>query len=93
MTKTEAIVRAAREVIAYGGPDCLTDPHVTLPALNDVMTRGVTEDEILAAVITRENELEDAGMHADDRITCHAHQGWAVECADYRMHTNPSAFN
>ncbi|MCF3119291.1 hypothetical protein IPZ68_06150 [Streptomyces arenae] len=40
----------------------------------------------LAAAIQRDNELEDAGMHGDDRQTCWTHQCWAEDCAD--LHTN-----
>ncbi|MEH0656027.1 hypothetical protein QA995_42645 [Streptomyces scabiei] len=28
-------------------------------------------------------------MHADDRVTCHAHQAWAQDCAD--RHTRLTA--
>lgn len=44
------------------------------------------------AALAREDELEDAGMHADDRTTCWTHQCWAEDCADHPMHTNPSAY-
>lgn len=50
-------------------------------------------DTELAAAIKRDNELEDAGMHGDDRKTCWTHQCWADDCADNPMHTNPSAFD
>ncbi|WP_331726504.1 hypothetical protein [Streptomyces sp. NBC_00280] len=36
----------------------------------------------LAAVLVRDDRLEDAGLHADDRVTCYAHQTWAQDCAD-----------
>ncbi|MEU5421106.1 hypothetical protein [Streptomyces sp. NPDC020667] len=36
----------------------------------------------LAAAIARDDRLEDAGMHADDRQTCYRHRSWADECAD-----------
>ncbi|MEV6141905.1 hypothetical protein [Streptomyces sp. NPDC051992] len=36
----------------------------------------------LAAAIQRDNELEDAGMHGDDRRTCWTHQSWAEDCED-----------
>jgi hypothetical protein len=35
----------------------------------------------LAAALVRDDRLEDAGMHADDRVTCCAHQAWAQDCA------------
>ncbi|MGA5442205.1 hypothetical protein ACPCKW_22165 [Streptomyces griseoincarnatus] len=36
----------------------------------------------LTAAIERDDRLEEAGMHADDRVTCWAHQAWAADCAD-----------
>lgn len=36
----------------------------------------------LAAAISRDDSLEDAGMHADERVTCSAHQARAQDCAD-----------
>ncbi|MFI1585629.1 hypothetical protein [Embleya sp. NPDC020630] len=45
----------------------------------------------LAAAIERDNRLEDAGMHGDDRATCWTHQSWADDCADDPIHTHPSA--
>lgn len=39
----------------------------------------------LAAAIERDNRLEDAGMHPDDRATCHTHQSWADDCADQHL--------
>lgn len=36
----------------------------------------------LAAALARDDEREAAGMHADDRLTCHTHQAWADDCAD-----------
>ncbi|MCX4669973.1 hypothetical protein OG453_25340 [Streptomyces sp. NBC_01381] len=47
----------------------------------------------LAAAIERENELEERGMHGDDRKTCWTHQEWAEDCADAPMHTHPSTNN
>ncbi|MFJ5679516.1 hypothetical protein [Streptomyces sp. NPDC093097] len=43
----------------------------------------------LAAALTRDDRLEDAGMHADDRSTCHTHQSWAEDCED--RHRQPTA--
>ncbi|MFD3416754.1 hypothetical protein [Streptomyces decoyicus] len=34
----------------------------------------------LAAALKRDDQLEDAGMHADDRVTCYTHQSWAEDC-------------
>jgi hypothetical protein len=36
----------------------------------------------LAAAIQRDNEREEAGMHADDRATCYMHRCWASDCED-----------
>ncbi|GAA2838489.1 hypothetical protein RMN57_13165 [Kitasatospora sp. CM 4170] len=47
--------------------------------------------EELAAALAEDDAAEDAGMHGDDRRTCHTHQCWAEDCADQPMHTNPSA--
>ncbi|MYW06041.1 hypothetical protein [Streptomyces sp. SID3343] len=44
----------------------------------------------LAAAITRDNELEDAGMHGDDRITCWTHRCWADDCADRHVPARPA---
>ncbi|EPH41472.1 hypothetical protein ABT390_34255 [Streptomyces aurantiacus] len=43
----------------------------------------------LAAALARDNQREDAGMHADDRVTCHTHQSWAEDCAE--QHRRPIA--
>lgn len=43
----------------------------------------------LAAAITRDNQREDAGMHADDRVTCYSHQSWAADCEN--QHRRPTA--
>ncbi|MFJ9448179.1 hypothetical protein ACIRRH_41145 [Kitasatospora sp. NPDC101235] len=81
MTKTEAIAAAAREVLAHGGPDCLTDRNIALRAVDNAMAMGVTEDEILAAAIAaaegRLTQLQHAFIdEAHDRGKRHtlAHQ-------------------
>lgn len=43
----------------------------------------------LAAALARDDRREDAGMHADDRATCHTHQTWAETCED--QHARPTA--
>lgn len=43
----------------------------------------------LAAALQRDDQLEDAGMHGDDRTTCHTHQAWAEDCED--RHSTPTA--
>ena len=40
-------------------------------------------DEILTKALAIDDELEDVHeFHADDRITCYLHQGWADQCRD-----------
>lgn len=39
-------------------------------------------DKKLSAALKRDDEREAAGMHPDDRETCHTHQCWATECED-----------
>ena len=43
----------------------------------------------LAAALRRDDAREDAGMHPDDRDTCHTHQCWATECEN--RHRRPTA--
>ncbi|MEU5772683.1 hypothetical protein ABZ819_05180 [Streptomyces venezuelae] len=43
----------------------------------------------LAAAIARDDQLEDSGMHGDDRKTCHTHQCWSADCED--QHSTPTA--
>ncbi|MFJ9408923.1 hypothetical protein [Streptomyces sp. NPDC101393] len=43
----------------------------------------------LAAALKRDDEREEAGMHADDRVTCYSHQSWAEDCEG--RHRKPSA--
>ncbi|MDX3230611.1 hypothetical protein [Streptomyces sp. ME19-01-6] len=46
-------------------------------------------DKRLAAALQRDDAREDAGMHPDDRETCHTHQCWATECEG--QHRRPTA--
>ncbi|MFF9285414.1 hypothetical protein [Streptomyces griseosporeus] len=48
MDKQTAIQEAAREVIAHGGPDCLTDPHATVEAIGRALDAGATHADIAA---------------------------------------------
>ncbi|MGW5130372.1 hypothetical protein [Streptomyces sp. NPDC004135] len=48
MDRQTAIEEAAREVLAHGGPDCLTDPHVPLVAMSRALDAGATHDDIAA---------------------------------------------
>jgi alkylhydroperoxidase/carboxymuconolactone decarboxylase family protein YurZ len=49
-SKDQLIENAAREVIAHGGPACLTDPHQVLVAMNAALDAGATHDDIVAAM-------------------------------------------
>ncbi|MYR55538.1 hypothetical protein GTY54_04510 [Streptomyces sp. SID625] len=48
MDKQTVIDEAARELLAHGGPACLTDPHVPLAAVERAFEAGATADEIAA---------------------------------------------
>ncbi|MFF2650589.1 hypothetical protein [Streptomyces sp. NPDC058045] len=48
MDKQEAIEAAARELLAHGGPDCLTDPRQVRDAMRLAADAGATHDEITA---------------------------------------------
>ncbi|MGA5820836.1 hypothetical protein ACPC54_23585 [Kitasatospora sp. NPDC094028] len=50
MTKNEAVREAAREILAHGGPNCSTDPHIGLRAMARAIDLGATEQEIQAAM-------------------------------------------
>lgn len=60
-------------------------------AASYVRPAAALPDELADALVA-DNRAEDAGMHADERRTCWAHQGWAVDCADHPMHTDPHGF-
>jgi hypothetical protein len=46
-------------------------------------------DERLASALTADDAAEDAGMHPDDRTTCHTHQSWFDDCKTDPIHTEP----
>lgn len=48
MNKQQAIEEAAREVLAHGGPECLTDPHAALGAMGRALDAGATHEDIAA---------------------------------------------
>lgn len=48
MDKQKAIEEAAREVLAHGGPDCLTDPRQVADAMGRALDAGATQDDIAA---------------------------------------------
>ena len=48
MDRQHAIEEAAREVLAHGGPACLTDPHTTLDAMGRALDAGASHDDIAA---------------------------------------------
>ncbi|MFJ2709064.1 hypothetical protein ACIO3R_38570 [Streptomyces sp. NPDC087428] len=43
---------------------------------------GPNLSQKLYDAIQRDNEREEAGMHADDRVTCWTHQSWSADCND-----------
>ncbi|MGW2672527.1 hypothetical protein ACWC5F_31330 [Streptomyces sp. NPDC001272] len=43
----------------------------------------------LAKALAADDAAEAAGMHPDDRTTCHTHQAWADDCTD--RHARPTA--
>ncbi|MFB7359583.1 hypothetical protein [Streptomyces gardneri] len=45
-TRQQAIENAAREVIAYGGPAALTDPHLSVNAMGAAIDLGATHQDI-----------------------------------------------
>ncbi|MGW1744554.1 hypothetical protein ACWCRD_02830 [Streptomyces sp. NPDC002092] len=48
MDKQQAVQEAAREVIAHGGPDCLTDPRQVMRAVGRALDAGATNEDIKA---------------------------------------------
>ena len=48
MDKQQAVQEAAQAVIAHGGPDCLTDPHIPLNAMGAALDAGATHADIAA---------------------------------------------
>ncbi len=46
-------------------------------------------DPRLAAALAADDRAEDAGMHPDDRSTCHTHQSWFEDCKDSPVHNDP----
>lgn len=49
-SKDQLIENAAREVIAYGGPQALTNPHQVVDAMSDALDAGASHDDIAAAM-------------------------------------------
>ncbi|MFJ8852343.1 hypothetical protein [Streptomyces sp. NPDC102437] len=50
MDKQIAIGTAAREVLAHGGPDALTDPHIATEAMGHALDLGATHEDIAAEI-------------------------------------------
>ncbi len=48
MDRQQAVEEAAREVLAHGGPDCLTDPKQVMRAMGRACDLGATEEDIRA---------------------------------------------
>lgn len=57
MDKQTAIETAAREVIAHGGPDALTDPHIATEAMGRALALGATHDDIRAEMARQRGDL------------------------------------
>ncbi|MFJ3705045.1 MULTISPECIES: hypothetical protein [unclassified Streptomyces] len=55
MNRQQAVQEAAREVLAHGGPDALTDPHAALTAMGRALDAGATHEDI-AAEMHRQRE-------------------------------------
>jgi hypothetical protein len=43
----------------------------------------------LAAQLAADSKAEDAGMDADNRLTCYTHQSWLADCISDPSHSNP----
>jgi hypothetical protein len=48
MDKQTAVEEAAREVLAHGGPDCLTDPRQVTDSMGRALDAGATLDDVAA---------------------------------------------
>ncbi|BBC30019.1 hypothetical protein SGFS_013130 [Streptomyces graminofaciens] len=48
MDRQQAIEEAAREVLAHGGPDCLTDPREVMRAVGRALDAGASNEDIKA---------------------------------------------
>ncbi|MFC8491797.1 hypothetical protein ACFUJU_13540 [Streptomyces sp. NPDC057235] len=59
MNKHDAIEHAAHEVLAYGGPAALTDPHLAVNAMGAALDLGATHEDI-AAEVRRQREQAEA---------------------------------
>ncbi|MEU0627725.1 hypothetical protein [Streptomyces sp. NPDC005989] len=57
MNKQTAIETAAREVLAHGGPDALTDPHIATEAMGRALGLGATHDDIRAEMARQRGNL------------------------------------
>lgn len=48
MDRQQAVQEAAREVLAHGGPDCLTNPREVMRAVGRALDAGATNEDIKA---------------------------------------------
>ncbi|WP_262705532.1 MULTISPECIES: hypothetical protein [Streptomyces] len=46
--RTAAVREAAREVLAHGGPECLTDPREVMQAVGRALDAGASNEDIKA---------------------------------------------
>ncbi|GHH87849.1 hypothetical protein [Streptomyces capitiformicae] len=56
MNQQQAVEEAAREVIAHGGPACLTDPKQVMRAVGRAYDLGATEEDLKAEMRRQRGE-------------------------------------
>ncbi|MFE4691246.1 hypothetical protein ACFRH6_14450 [Streptomyces sp. NPDC056749] len=56
MDRQTAVEAAAREVLAHGGPDALTDPHAALDAMGRALDAGAMHEDIAAEMRRQRGE-------------------------------------
>lgn len=56
MNKDQAIEQAARDVLAHGGPDCLTDPHIATTSMSRALDLGASHGDIAAEMKRQRGE-------------------------------------
>ncbi len=64
MNRAQAVADAAREILAHGGPDCLTDPHIGLAAMGQALDLGATHDDIAAEMRRQRSANGDSQLIA-----------------------------
>lgn len=56
MDRRQSVEEAAREVLAHGGADCLTDPHIPMEAMKRALDAGATPEDIAAEIRRQRGE-------------------------------------